>query len=319
MCTHLNWRGITRRGHAWGIGSLQDLMTSSTYCGRHLFNRTESRTGRQRPDAECVEMAVPAIISEEVYLQVRAALHDRSPRKTPPRVVNGPTMLASVARCAHCGAAMILNTGKGHRYYACSSHAKKGKTVCKGQRIRMDRLDDMVMEYLGSKVFDPDRLEQALKSYMDAHETGTAIRREQLRQMRARRGDVDAARARLFGMVETGAVDAHDPMLKERLDQMKLQAADLDSQIAALQDDLLSGVPTITPEKIRLLAAQMRERLRTGPPELRQAYMRLLLNSVVVGAEEICLSGSNAVLERLAAQGVSASASEVITFARKWR
>ena len=41
--------------------------------------------------------------------------------------------------------------------------------------------------------------------------------------------------------------------------------------------------------------------------------MRLLLSSVVVGRDEITLNGSNAVLERLAANGPSFDAPEVIS------
>jgi DNA invertase Pin-like site-specific DNA recombinase len=320
ICNHLNERGISRRGHKWGIGSLQDLMTSPTYCGRHKFNRLETRTGRRRPPSECIEVEVPAIISEDDFDRVQAALHERAPRQTPPRVVNGPTMLAGVVRCAHCGAAMVLNTGKGvYRYYACSSFAKKGRTACVGQRIRMDRLDDMVLEYLGSKVFDPDRLQQVLKTYMETQEVGATARKERLRQFRDRRGEVQAGRARLITMVESGAIEADDPTLKERLGQLKMQATELDTEIVALQSSLLAGVPTMTPERVRLLAGQMRERFRSGPPDLRQAYMRLLLNSVEVGPDAITLSGSNAILERLAANGASSNAPEVISFAQKWR
>jgi hypothetical protein len=35
-------------------------------------------------------------------------------------------------------------TGAIHRYYACSTCARKGKTVCKGRSIPMDKLDSLV-------------------------------------------------------------------------------------------------------------------------------------------------------------------------------
>ena len=54
-----------------------------------------------------------------------------------------------------------------------------------------------------------------------------------------------------------------------------------------MQEKLQSNTATITPEGIKALSEQMRERLRSGPPNLRRAYMRLLLNSVVVGKEEM--------------------------------
>lgn len=48
IVSHLNERGITRRGRRFGVGSLQDLLTTSTYSGRHYFNQTASRTGTPR-------------------------------------------------------------------------------------------------------------------------------------------------------------------------------------------------------------------------------------------------------------------------------
>ena len=321
ICTYFNDRGILRRGHKWGIGSLQDLITSPTYCGRHYFNRMDTRKGQVRPDSECIEVAVPAIISEDDYNNVQAALEQRSPRKTPPRVVNGPTMLAGVVRCEHCGAAMIQNTGKGgkYRYYACSNALKKGKTVCIGHRIPMDKLDGIVLEHIGSKIFDPERLETVLQTYIEAQASGTALRKERLRQLRQSKSDVEASKMRLITLVENGTMEPDDPSLKERMTQLKLQSSDLNREIESLQTSLLSGAPTIGSDRIHALAEQMRERFRSGPPELRQAYMRLLLDSVVVGPGKISLTGSNAVLERLAANGASSSASEVLSFALKWR
>lgn len=186
-------------------------------------------------------------------------------------VVNGPTMLAGVARCAHCDAAMIFNTGKGiFRYYACSRAMKQGKTACQGQRMRMDRLDDLVLDYLTSRIFEPHRLSEMLKTYMEAHEAGAAARKGRLRQLRDRLGEVQAARTRLLTLAE-------DPSLKERLLQLKMQASDLDAESAGLQASLANGTPTITRERIDVLVTQMRERFRAGPPELRQVYIRLLL------------------------------------------
>ncbi|MGO4682374.1 recombinase family protein [Hyphomicrobium sp. 2TAF46] len=49
IASYLNERGITRRGRRFSTGGVHDLLTSSTYCGRHKFNRFDSRNGRPRP------------------------------------------------------------------------------------------------------------------------------------------------------------------------------------------------------------------------------------------------------------------------------
>lgn len=321
IASYFNDRGITRRGRRFSTGSLHDLLTSSTYCGRHYFNRTDSRTFEKRPSSEWVQLAVPPIIDEETFNRVQAVLHARAPKVVAPRNVNGPTMLASVARCASCGSAMILNTGKGgtYRYYSCSKAMKQGKIACAGRRIRMDRLDEMVLGHLSDKLFAPDRLNELLKGYILDAKAGRASQREKLRQARDAAGRVDASVSRLLSLVETGAMEPDAPELRERLVALRSQRAELRRDIEWLQDNLQTGELELSPAKLQTLSMEMRKRLVDGPPELRQAYMRLLLESVTVDHDSVRLEGSPAILEKLASRGLSKSSPEVLSFVREWR
>jgi DNA invertase Pin-like site-specific DNA recombinase len=116
IATHLNERGTLRRGRRFSTGSIHDILTASTYHGLHHFNRTDSRNRRPRPPSEWIDLEVPAIIDEKTFNTMQALLQSRAPKRVPPRVVNGPTFLAGIARCGHCGAALIQNTGKGGTY-----------------------------------------------------------------------------------------------------------------------------------------------------------------------------------------------------------
>lgn len=321
IATYFNDRGITRRGRRFSTGSLHDLLTSSTYCGRHYFNRTDSRTFEKRPSSQWVELTVPAIVDEETFNRAQAILHARAPKVMAPRNVTGPTMLASVARCAGCGSAMILNTGKGgvYRYYSCSRAMKQGKSACPGRRIRMDRLDDMVLGHLSEQLFEPERLATLLQGYMVQAKEGRAGQRERLRQARDAVGRVDASVSRLLALVESGAMEPDAPELRERLASLRMQKAELTRDIASLQDNLQTGELELSPEKLKVLSMEMRKRLAEGPADLRQAYMRLLLDNVTVDHDSVRLEGSPAILERLASRGLSKSSPEVLSFVREWR
>lgn len=63
----------------------------------------------------------------------------------------------------------------------------------------------------------------------------------------------------------------------------------------------------------------MRRRLADGPPEMRQAYMKLPLDTVTVDHHSIRLEGSPTILEKLASRGLSKSSPEVLSFVREWR
>ncbi len=116
IATHFNERGITRRGRRFSTGSIHEILTSSTYCGRHFFNRNDSRNGCRRPPSQWIEVQVPVIVDEQTFNTVQALMQSRNPKRVAPRVVNSPTLLAGVVRCGYCGAALIQNTGKGGLY-----------------------------------------------------------------------------------------------------------------------------------------------------------------------------------------------------------
>ncbi len=109
------------------------------------------------------------------------------------------------------------------------------------------------------------------------------------------------------------------PELRDRLVALRSQKAELDRDAARLQGNLQTGQLELSPEKLKTLSIEMRRRLAEGPPDLRQAYMRLLLDTVTVDHHSIRLDGSPAILEKLASRGLSKSSPEVLSFVREWR
>jgi site-specific DNA recombinase len=321
IATYFNERGVTRRGRRFSTGGIHDILTSSTYHGVHYFNRRHSRNGKARPPSQWVELRVPAIVDEQTFNAVQALLQSRSPKRVAPRVVNGPTLLAGVARCGHCGSALIQNTGKGglYRYYCCSRKLKEGATACQGLRIRMDRLDQIAIEEVTSRILQPDRLRLLLEAYLKSAATRTDENKDRLSKMRQAHKEAETSIVRLLELVEKGLMDAEDPNLKERLIGLKVRRDELAQDTADLQRRFTSGEPAITPAKIEKLATLLRDQLHNGPPELRQAYARLAMREVSVKDKEIRILGSKAALARAAAQGLDTKSSGVLSFVREWR
>ena len=321
IATHLNERGIRRRGLRFSTGGVHDLLTSTTYVGRHHFNRNDSRNGRPRPPSQWIELPVPAIIDEQTFNAVQGLLQSRNPKRVAPRVVNGPTLLAGVARCGYCGAALIQNTGKGgtYRYYCCSRKLKEGPLACRGIRMRMDRLDEIVIGEIIEHVLDPERLRTLLDTYLQSASERADRNKHQIDRLRQTHRDTQAALARLLSLVEKGVMEAEDPSLKERLLGLKLQRDELAVEIADLQQRLSSNEPEITPEKIERFAALLRDKLLNGTPEFRQAYARMVMREVNVQDKEIRISGSKAILAKAASQGFGKTPPAVLSFVREWR
>ena len=126
--------------------------------------------------------------------------------------------------------------------------------------------------------------------------------RDRLAKLRAAHKETEAKIMRLLELVENGLMHAEDAELRERLTGLKLQRDEIAREAADLQKRIASGEPRITPEKVGRLAVLLRDKLHDGPPELRQAYARLLLNEVTVSEQEIRISGSKAVPARTASE-----------------
>ena len=321
IATWLNERGILRRGRRFTTGGIHDILTSTTYHGLHHFNRTDSRNGRRRPPSEWVPFVVPAIIDEKTFNAVQALLQSRAPKRVAPRIVNSPTLLAGVARCGNCGAALIQNTGKGgqYRYYCCSTRLKEGPFGCKGLRMPMDKLDGIVIGEVTKQILQPDHLVGLLGDYLRTALEREDRNRDRLRQMRQDHKEAEAGIARLLELVEKGLMDAEDASMRERLVNLRFRRDELAEQIVDLTRRLAMAEPVITPDKIEKLALLLRDKLHHGSPDLRQAYARLLLSEVRVNDREIGISGSKAVLARSAAGGVAKTTPAVLSLVREWR
>jgi hypothetical protein len=100
---------------------------------------------------------------------------------------------------------------------------------------------------------------------------------------------------------------------------LPIQKAELDRDIERLQASVQTGQATITPDKLKALSLAMQKRLAEGPPELRQAYMRLILDSVTIDRHDVRLEGPPVVLKKLSQTGASKSLPEVLSFAQEWR
>lgn len=226
VASWLNAHGYrTRTGANWAIGPLYKLITSRTYAGEYRFNRRVWKTKEDKPEVEQIAVPIDPIIDPATFDRLQAFLKSRNPRAMPPRVVTGPILLTGIATCAGCGGGMTLRTGKSgrYRYYTCSGCARKGKTVCKGRTVPMEKLDRLVTERLADCLLTPERVGALLIGLMQRQAAKGEEQANRLTALRAKVSDAQSRLARLYAAIENGIADPSDQTLKDRIAAVKTE------------------------------------------------------------------------------------------------
>lgn len=311
----------TKRGARFGVGTLHGILTNRTYIGEGIFNRRDSRTLKVKPASEHVIVEVPAIIDRDEFEAVQSMLKLRNPKVTPPRVVTGPILLTGLATCATCQGGMTLRTGTSkngtvHRYYTCSNAARAGKSVCKGRSIRMDTLDELVIEHLSDRLFNPARLTELLTA-ISANRAAKATEVDgRIIRLHGELTEVENRLKRIYTMVEEGIVEMDD-ILRDRIASLKVDRERLQAALDRARTHAVpaSDIPLTVVEEF---GRTMRENISSGDVPFRKAYIQAVVDQVEVGDKQIRIIGSKTAIHQ-AMTGSRKSWPGVRSFERKWR
>src|SRR6266850_7709341 len=245
-------------------------------------------------------MTVPPIIEAAEFEAVQALLKSRSPALTAPRVVSGPTLLTGICFCTACGKGMTLRTGKGgrYRYYTCSTKARQGETGCPGRTVPMEKLDTLVADHIEQRLLQPKRLEEILSSVLGRRKERAERRTAHIAELRKRASEADAKLKRLYDAIENGVADLSDPMLKNRIAELKAIRDQARADAERAEDAIERLGPSITPQALKTFARQARKRMRTEGGGYRRDHLRALAQRVEVDTKEVRILGSKSVLLR---------------------
>lgn len=318
ITTYLNTNGYRYRGRTFYTASVERILKNEAYIGIHYYNRIDSRTRKVRPPSEWIRMAVPVIVNQETFDAVQRTLQARNPRKTPPRVVTGPTLLTGIAVCEKCGRGMMLRTGKGgqYRYLTCAKSATEG-TGC-GHSIRMDKVDELVINAVEEKVFQPERLSVILETMTERTDATRLQLEAEIGRQRIAAGEAQARLDRLYDAIEAGVAELHDPKFKARIDLAKLQIREGTANLASLRQRR-SAKAELSPAMIRRFSSGMRRRLRDADPSFRRTWLHMFVSKVTIGRDSIRICGPKGQLLKAVSEDDNSARAMVPSFAREWR
>ena len=174
----LNLHGYkTKVGKPFGKNSIHNILGNEKYAGVYTFNRSAAKQNGKRnhhaskDTSEIIRIpgGIPAIISENVFLEVKEKMQGRKFKKAVNKAkVN--YLLGGLVYCGECGLALVGNTitrdGVKYSYYECNNRERTKK--CDLPRVKKDYLEEYVFEQLKEKLFNPDKL-SVLAGKINAH------------------------------------------------------------------------------------------------------------------------------------------------------
>ena len=318
----LNSRGYrTRKGATFGVGPVHGILTNRCYAtGKWPYGLRSSRTGQRHDPSEIVEVDIPKIISLDLFDAVQERLKRNNPKVTPPRVVNGPTLLTGIAVCGSCGAGMT-RTGtrrgdKAYTYYSCAACHQKGKSVCKGRHVPVAQLDTQVIEGLKQKLFTPERMGKVLSSLRQRHAARDATVVERRRVLKVELNEIRSKLDRLYLAIENGVIELDDD-IKGRIGSLKERRDIIEASLARITQNIGASVE-LDSDRIAKFSDLMRRKLDDGDVKTRRTYLSSVIDRIEVDDDAIRVFGRKDVLADAIA-GRNSPAGNVSGFVRKWR
>ena len=315
----LNGRGLrTRRGALFGVGPVHKILTSDYYVsGRYPYSTTVGQPGDANEPKSITYIPIPPVVSRDVFDAVQAKLKQRNPRETPPRVSNGPSLLAGMLVHATCGAGMTrtgtVRRGRRYSYYSCAANHQKGATACSGRHVPADMLDGLVLGALKTRLLAPERLRSVLEGLIQRQAmrgTEVSSRIEALRREAETAGE---RLARLYALVEDGTTKIDD-VLRDRI---RVLQGEKTKATAALERAMSQTAlaTDIDDEKIERFGQILNARLDEADVNARRGYIASIVERIEVDDGTVRVVGHKQVL----ADAVQRGDGKVRGFVRRWR
>jgi site-specific DNA recombinase len=313
----LNERQIaTRTGRGrWERSTVWGMLRNPAYRGTACYGKTEQRPrqrvtrplrqrkalpsrevgGHERPRAEWIEIAVPALVSEKMFALAQEQL-EKNKHHSPRRTIE-PTLLQGILVCEQCGYGLYrtsTHTSK-HKlnYYRClgsDGYRRLKGPLCTNRPIRQDYLDQFVWSEIIRLLDDPGLIQAEINRRREAARNADPLRKreEELRREQVR---VEKSGERLVTAYQEGLVTL--PQLRRRMPALQKQTQAVEAELESLKMAAIDEAKYLQlAESLAGFRSKLRVRAEALDIAVRQQILRLLVKEVLVGADTITLRHS---------------------------
>jgi site-specific DNA recombinase len=299
----------------WERSTVWAMLRNPAYQGKACYGKTElqprqritrplrqrnrlpnrNSANHERPRQEWIEVAVPAVVTEEVFALAQEQLEKNkhfSPRRT-----KKPTLLQGMLVCQQCGYAMYRSSGgRSHRkldYYRCigsDGYRRLNGPLCTNRPVRQDHLDEIVWEQVIRLLEDGtliqseiDRRREVAQNTDPRRQRGQGLRREQAR--------LENHIERLVSAYQEGLVTL--AQLRQRMPDLQKRSQAVESELHSLEMAVVDETRYLKlAESLAGFRTKLRVRAQTLDVRERQQLLRLLVKEILLGADALTIRHS---------------------------
>jgi len=231
----LNSRAVpSPMGKGWSKTSLHSILTNEIYTGVSVWGKNSKR-GFEPVRSE---NACAPLIDRDTFISVQNLMKERSPKKQHPKRVASPFLLSGLAKCGHCGKALVGRYAKSGQfsYYACGTLAKKGSGACPGRYINAVRLEKLVIEQIRDRILTRENLEKLVRMIDEETDLETKSFRNERVLISEAILNINHRLEHLYDAIETGKIGLDD--LAVRIRELRNQQEQLQARRIAIETQL---------------------------------------------------------------------------------
>jgi site-specific DNA recombinase len=314
IARRLNAEGIPTRKHSarWERSVVWAMLRNPAYRGAACFGKTRvagrirvtralrrrggivssNSVGHERAPEEWIEIAVPALVSEDNFARAQELLHEnriRSQRRTiSPSVVQG---LVSCQKCGYAFSRTSTSTSaRKLHYYKCigsDGWRKLGGPVCDNRMVRQDLLDQIVWTEVMRLLEDPTLIQQELdRRLAAARSSDTTSKREQGLHRELSR--VGKGIERLLTAYQEELLSLEQ--LRERMPLLRQREQTLRGELQAIADQAADRATFLRlAETLTAFLGRLRSAADTLDVIERQRIVRLVVKEILIGDDTIVI------------------------------
>jgi site-specific DNA recombinase len=283
----LNREGVIGpRGKNWGKTTIHKILTNEAYTGTLVWGRASNRN--MLPIR--VEDAWPPIIEHNTFERTQAILRKRAFITLHPKRVASNYLLSGIARCGHCGKALIGQEAKGGKfhYYTCGTLLKKGSGSCPAKYINRAKLERMIIDNIREQILTYENLKELVRLVNEEIDKASSDYHKRLRAVSVEADNVTRRLDRLYDALETGTLSLVDlapriQALRQHQEQLQTTRWELELLLSDRKVEL-ADMHTITH-----YAEDLRNLLCHSSITEKKSFIKSFIREVVVTGKEVTI------------------------------